>query len=141
MEILESPSTVRKTRASEYAQALLDEIRKRNAEEKAVWVRERENMQRQVSRMREEVLTAENAKASLLRLGQAPVSNLEVYLEHVLCFQVEGMESWRKIKRTMNSNLNWVLKKRFAKADARSLQILVVCTRSSLVCWCRGSCR
>ena len=63
--------------ASEYAKALLDEIRKRNSEEKTLWVREREEMQRQVSRLQEEVWEAENAKESLFLLGKAAVNRLQ----------------------------------------------------------------
>ena len=45
--------------------ASLEEIRKRSEEDKAVWQREREEMQQQVNRLREEVLAAANANASL----------------------------------------------------------------------------
>ena len=51
--------------ASENARASLEEIRKRSEEEKAVWQREREVMQQQANRLREEVLAAANANASL----------------------------------------------------------------------------
>jgi hypothetical protein len=51
--------------ASENAKASLEEIRKRSEAEKAVWQREKKEMQRQVNRLQEELLTAANAKASL----------------------------------------------------------------------------
>jgi hypothetical protein len=51
--------------ALDNAKASLEEIRKRSEEDKAVWQREREEMQQQVNRLREEVLAAANANASL----------------------------------------------------------------------------
>ena len=51
--------------ASENVKASLEKIRKKSQEDKAVWQREREEMQRQVKRLQEEVLAAANAKASL----------------------------------------------------------------------------
>jgi hypothetical protein len=51
--------------ASENAKASLEEIRKRSEAEKAVWQREKKEMQRQVNRLQEEVLAAANARASL----------------------------------------------------------------------------
>jgi predicted nuclease with TOPRIM domain len=51
--------------ASENAKASLEEIRKRSEKDKAAWQREREEMQQQVNRLREELLAAANANASL----------------------------------------------------------------------------
>jgi membrane-associated HD superfamily phosphohydrolase len=45
--------------------ASLEEIRKRSEEDKAVWQREKKEMQQQVNRLHEEVLAAANANASL----------------------------------------------------------------------------
>ncbi len=51
--------------ASENAKVSLEEIRKRREEEKAVWQREKKDLQRQVNRLQEEVMTAANVKTSL----------------------------------------------------------------------------
>jgi hypothetical protein len=51
--------------AAANANASLEEIRKRSEEDKAVWQREREELQQQVNRLQEEVLAAANANASL----------------------------------------------------------------------------
>jgi small ubiquitin-related modifier len=49
--------------AAENAKASLEEIRKRSEKDKAVWQREKEEMQRQLNRLQEEVLAAANNKA------------------------------------------------------------------------------
>ena len=51
--------------AAENAKASLEEIRKRSEKDKAVWQREKEEMQRQLNRLQEEALAAANNKASL----------------------------------------------------------------------------
>ncbi len=51
--------------ASEHSNALLEDIHKRSGEDKSVWQCEREEMQWQAKRLREEVLAAAKVKTSL----------------------------------------------------------------------------
>ncbi len=54
--------------AAENVKASLEKIRERSKEDKAVWQREREEMQREVNRMREEVVTTVNDKESSVEM-------------------------------------------------------------------------
>ena len=61
--------------ASKNAKASLEEIRNKCEEEKAVWQREKEEMQRQLNRLQEELLATANAKASLEEICQTALSS------------------------------------------------------------------
>jgi hypothetical protein len=54
--------------ASENVETSLEEFHKRSEEDKTVWQREREEMQREVNRLREEVVATGNGKASLVEM-------------------------------------------------------------------------
>jgi hypothetical protein len=84
--------------AAENAEASLEEIRKRSAADKSVWQREREEMQRQANRLKEEVMAAENAKAENAKA-----------LEEMRQGREEDKAAWvrerEEMQRQVNSNV------------------------------------
>ena len=78
--------------AAENAKASLEEIRKRSEKDKAVWQREKEEMQRQVNRLEQEVLAEANDKASLEKICKRRDEDKAVW-------QHEKEEAQRQVKR------------------------------------------
>jgi hypothetical protein len=89
--------------ASKNAKASLEEIHKGSEEDKAVWQREREEMQQQVNRLQEEVLAAANAKASL---------------EEIRKRREEDEAVWQREKKDMQQQVNRLQVEVLAAANA-----------------------
>jgi hypothetical protein len=91
--------------AAENFKASLEEIRKRSEEDKAVWQREREEMQREVNRLREEVVAAENGKASFAVGLQTESAFFEVHnglMQHKLDVEQDRSETTDEIDSIRN---------------------------------------
>jgi hypothetical protein len=91
--------------ASENAKASLEEIRKRSEEDKAVWQREKKEMQRLVNRLQEEVLAAANAKASL---------------EEIRKRSEEDKTVWQREREEMQQQVNRLREEVLAAANAKA---------------------
>jgi hypothetical protein len=98
------------TETSENAKASLEEIHKRNEDDKAVWQREKKEMQQQVNRLQEEVLAAANANAWLEEMQQQvnrlkeevlAAANANAYLEEIRVQQHDH------INKLLNSEKMW----------------------------------
>jgi hypothetical protein len=90
--------------ASKQAKASLDEIRKRSEEDKAVWQREREELQRQANRLQEEVLAAANAKASLDEIRRRSEEDKKVWQREREEMQQQGNRLQEEVLAAANAN-------------------------------------